>query len=305
MPQWDFLDFMVGAAARYPGFRLRMQTEATDLIADAGSVRGVRARAPQGELDIRAALVVGADGRHSILRERAGLVVDDLGAPMDVLWMRISRRPDDPDRALGRVSAGRLFVMINRGDYWQCALVIPKGSFADLRQKGIEAFRAKVADSAPVLRQRVDELRSWDDVRLLTVTVDRLRQWWRPGLLCIGDAAHAMSPIGGVGINLAVQDAVAAANILSAPLRTGAPSPEHLRAVQRRREWPTRVTQRLQIAIQNNVIRRVLASRTKPKPPWPVRVLSACPHLQRIPARLIGIGVRPEHVRTPDVLRGG
>jgi 2-polyprenyl-6-methoxyphenol hydroxylase-like FAD-dependent oxidoreductase len=305
MPQWDFLDFMVGAAARYPGFRLRMQTEATDLIADAGSVRGVRARAPQGELDIRAALVVGADGRHSILRERAGLVVDDLGAPMDVLWMRISRRPDDPDRALGRVSAGRLFVMINRGDYWQCALVIPKGSFADLRQKGIEAFRAKVADSAPVLRQRVDELRSWDDVRLLTVTVDRLRQWWRPGLLCIGDAAHAMSPIGGVGINLAVQDAVAAANILSAPLRTGAPSPEHLRAVQRRREWPTRVTQRLQIAIQNNVIRRVLASLTKPKPPWPVRVLSACPHLQRIPARLIGIGVRPEHVRTPDVLRGG
>jgi 2-polyprenyl-6-methoxyphenol hydroxylase-like FAD-dependent oxidoreductase len=300
MPQWDFLDFMVGAASRYPAFRLRMQTEAMDLVTAGDRICGLRASGPQGALDIRAPLVVGADGRHSTVRARAGLAVEDIGAPMDVLWMRLSRRSDDPGETLGRIGAGQMFVMINRGDYWQCAMIIPKGSFGDLRLQGIEAFRAMVAAAAPVLRDRVGELRSWDDVKLLTVAVDRLRQWWRPGLLCIGDAAHAMSPVGGVGINLAIQDAVAAANILAAPLRAGVPAPEHLRAVQRRREWPTRVTQRLQIVIQNNVIRRVLASRTKPKPPLPVRILNACPHLQRIPARLIGIGVRPEHVRTPE-----
>jgi 2-polyprenyl-6-methoxyphenol hydroxylase-like FAD-dependent oxidoreductase len=235
------------------------------------------------------------------VRARAGLVVDDLGAPMDVLWMRLSRRPSDGEELFGRVVAGKLLVMLDRGDYWQCALVIPKGAAEAVRGRGIEAFRAEIAEIAPQLRNRVQELASWDDVKLLTVKVDRVRQWYRPGLLCIGDAAHAMSPLGGVGINLAIQDAVAAANALAGPLRAGTLAPDDLAAVQRRRQFPTRATQRLQLIIQNRIVGPLLASRTMPAPPWPARLLNRFPFLQRIPARMIGLGFRPEHVQTPAV----
>ena len=301
MPQWDFLDFLTDHGRLYPTFDLRTRAEAVDLIADGERIVGLRARTPEGEREIRADLVVAADGRRSLLRERAGLAVDDLGAPMDVLWMRLSRRPEDGSQPLGHITAGRLFVMIDRGDYWQCALVIRKGGYEIIRQQGLEAFRAAIVKIVPALRDRVAELQSWDDIKLLTVTVDRLRRWWRPSFLCIGDAAHAMSPIGGVGINLAIQDAVAAANILATPLRDKALTDDHLAAVERRRTFPTRVTQWLQIRAQNTIIRRVLASEQPISPPWPVRLLSNCPMLQRIPARLIGVGIRPEHIRTPEL----
>ena len=297
MPQWDFLDFLAKQGARYPAFHLRMRTEATGLIEAGGRVTGLRATTPAGPLAISADLVVGADGRHSVLRERAGLAVEDFGAPIDVLWMRLSRRPSDGAEPLGRVGAGKVFVMIERGGYWQCAFVIPKGGYEEVRAKGLDAFRAAIVEVAPAMRDRGGELKSWDDIKLLTVKVDRLRQWYRPGLLCIGDAAHAMSPIGGVGINLAIQDAVAAANILAAPLRAGAVGTDELAAVQRRRMFPTRATQWLQVQIQNRILRRVLASRANPAPPWPLRLVDRCPLLQRIPARLVGMGLRPEHVR--------
>jgi 2-polyprenyl-6-methoxyphenol hydroxylase-like FAD-dependent oxidoreductase len=228
-------------------------------------------------------------------------MVDDIGAPIDVLWMRLPRRQGDGDEPLGRITAGRILVMLDRGDYWQCAFVIPKGAAEEVKARGIAAFRATIAEMVPAMSDRVAELKSWDDVKLLTVKVDRLRKWHRAGLLCIGDAAHAMSPVGGVGINLAIQDAVAAANRLAAPLRAGAVSEEDLAAVQRRRTFPTWATQRLQILIQNNILSRVLASRAAPTPPWPVRLLGRCPFLQRFPARLVGVGLRPEHVRTPDL----
>jgi 2-polyprenyl-6-methoxyphenol hydroxylase-like FAD-dependent oxidoreductase len=301
MPQWDFLNFLAEQGRRYPSFHLRMRAEVTELMEDAGRVTGVRARTPDGELTVASTLVIGADGRHSVVRERAGLTVDNLGAPIDVLWMHLSRKPGDGDAPLGRIGAGKIFVMLDRGDYWQCAYVIPKGAAETIKSRGIEAFRAAVAEIAPPMGNRVEELKSWDDVKLLTVTVDRLRQWHRPGLLCIGDAAHAMSPVGGVGINLAIQDAVAAANQLAAPLRAGSISSDDLAAVQRRRTFPTWATQRLQILIQNNILSRVLASQAAPTPPWPVRLLSRCPLLQRIPARLVGVGLRPEHVHTQDL----
>ncbi len=251
---------------------------------------------PAGELRVKADLVVGADGRHSIVRERAGLEVLDLGAPMDVLWMRLSRRSEDPGQTLGRVDAGRIFVMLNREDYWQCAYVIAKGGFDEIHARGLPALREEIAGLAPYLRNRVEELRDWFDIKLLSVSVDRLRAWHRPGLLCIGDAAHAMSPIGGVGINLAIQDAVAAANILTPRLLQGSVSQRDLEAVQRRREFPTRATQRLQLVLQNRVIRRVLASTAKMSPPLAVRLLGWMPFLRRLPARIIGLGFRPEHV---------
>jgi 2-polyprenyl-6-methoxyphenol hydroxylase-like FAD-dependent oxidoreductase len=299
MPQWDFLNFLAVQGDRYPGFRLRMEADASELIEQDGRIVGLRARTPAGPLDVAAALVVGADGRHSTIRERAGLEVEDIGAPIDVLWMRLSRRPSDGAEPLGRIGAGKIFVMLDRGDYWQCAYVIPKDAFEQVRAKGLDAFRASVAEIAPQMRDRVAELASWDDIKLLTVKIDRLRTWYRPGLLCIGDAAHAMSPVGGVGINLAIQDAVAAANILAAPLRAGAVGEARLAEVQKRRSFPTRATQRLQVLIQNNVFSRVLAGREQPSPPWPVRLLGRWPLLQRIPARLIGMGFRPEHVRVP------
>ncbi len=301
MPQWDFLNFLAEHGRRYPTYDLRMRAEVSDLIEEGGHIVGLRAMTPDGPLTVRSSLVVGADGRGSIVRERAGLKVEDVGVPMDVLWMRLSRRPSDGAEPLGRVGAGKVFVMIDRGDYWQCAYVIPKGAAEEIKARGLEAFRSAIVEVTPQMHDRVQELRTWDDVKLLTVKIDRLTQWYRPGLLCIGDAAHAMSPVGGVGINLAIQDAVAAANRLAAPLRTAAVSEDDLAAVQRRRMFPTRATQRLQIVIQNRVLSRVLASRQTPAPPWPARLLVRCPMLQRIPARLIGLGIRPEHVHTPEL----
>ena len=300
MPQWDFLDFVAAEARRYPAFRLKMEAEVVDLLEADGRVVGVRAHTPEGPLEVRAGLTVGADGRRSTTRARAGLDVVDLGAPIDVLWMRLSRRPGDPGLPLGRFDRGKIFVMFERGDYWQCGYVIRKGGNDELRQRGLEAFRADIVDIAPFLHDRVAELANWDDVKLLTVAVDRLKCWYRPGLLCLGDAAHAMSPIGGVGINLAIQDAVAAANILARPLRDGTVSTDDLQKVQRRRMFPTRLTQWVQVQIQNRVIGRVLggdgATLTLP---WPVKLLRRWPLLRRIPARLIGLGFRPEHVRSP------
>jgi 2-polyprenyl-6-methoxyphenol hydroxylase-like FAD-dependent oxidoreductase len=300
MPQWDFLDFIAEHGRRYPSFHLRMEAEVIEIIEEAGTVVGVRAQTPKGELEIRAALTVGADGRHSVVRERAGLSVLNLGAPMDVLWMRMSRQPTDSGQTFGRFDSGRILVFLNREDYWQTAYVIPKGKADELRQQGLPSFRQDLVRLAPFLQNRVDELRDWDDIKLLTVAVDRLSCWFRPGLLCIGDAAHAMSPIGGVGINLAIQDAVATANILGERLRQGTVDLSDLEAVQRRRTFPTRATQRMQLIVQNIVIRRVLVS-TKPlRAPWPVRLLSRWRFLQRIPARVIGVGFRPEHVKTPE-----
>ena len=301
MPQWDFLNFLAEKARRYPSFHLRMQAEATDLIEDGGRVTGLRATTPARTLVAQADLVVGADGRHSTVRRCAGLEVEDIGAPIDVLWMRLPRRPSDGTAPLGRFGAGKIFITLDRGDYWQCAYVIPKGGFDEIKAKGLDAFRAAVAEIAPQFGDRVRELGSWDDIKLLTVKIDRLRRWHRPGLLCIGDAAHAMSPVGGVGINLAVQDAVAAANILAAPLRAGTLRERDLAAVERRRRFPTRATQRMQVFMQNNLLRAVLASQAAPSPPWPLRLIGRYPLLQRIPARLVGMGFRPEHVRLPAV----
>ena len=301
MPQWDFLNFLAGRGARYPTFTLRMRAEVTELIEEEGCIVGLQATTPEGSLEVRASLVVGADGRHSVVRARGRLQVDEFGAPMDVLWFRLSRRAGDPEDPMGRFVMGRIFIMLNRGEHWQCGFVIPKGSLEQLEERGLPAFRESVAQLAPFVADRVGELSDWDAIKLLTVRVDRLPQWYRPGLLCIGDAAHAMSPIGGVGINLAIQDAVAAANLLAEPLRAGRPTTEDLRRVQRRREWPTRITQRLQVIVQNRVITRVLSGAGMVTPPFPIRLLAHLPFLRRFPARLIGIGIRPEHVNTPVV----
>lgn len=305
MPQWDFLNFLAGQGRRYRAFDLRMQTEATDLIEQDGRVVGLRANTPEGTLSVGADLVVGADGRHSTVRAGAGLPSDDYGAPMDVLWFRISRRADDSADTFGHIEAGRMMVMLDRGDYWQCAYVIAKGRAEQIKAEGLAAFRRRVVEMAPFLADRVGELTSVDDVKLLTVAVDRLRQWWRPGLICIGDCAHAMSPIGGVGINLAVQDAVAAANRLSAPLKSGTVTDDDLRAVQERRMLPVQLTQWLQLTIQKRVISRVLESEQRPKPPLAFKSFNVFPVLRRIPARLLGMGIRPEHIRTPDILAAG
>ena len=302
MPQWDFLDFLADHAKRYAGFALRMRADVGELLFDGKKVVGLRAKTPDGDLEVRADLVVGADGRHSTVRERAGLEVKDIGAPMDVLWMRLSKRPGDGGQLMGRILPGRLFVMIDRGDYWQCAYVIPKGGFDEVRRKGLDAFRRSLVEINPALGDRVQELASWDDIKLLTVVIDRLKRWYRDGLLCIGDAAHAMSPVGGIGINVAIQDAVAAGNILGPALRKG-PVPESLLAeVQKRREWPTRMTQSLQVVVQNLVIRNVLQMQKKPRAPFIVKLFNWFPALRRIPGRIIGMGFRPEHVRTPEAV---
>ncbi len=300
MPQWDFLDFLAKQGRRYKTFDLHMKTEATDLIEEGGRIVGLTARTETGALTIRADLVVGCDGRHSTVRARAGLQSEDYGAPMDVLWFRLPRKSSDSADTFGHIEAGRMMVMLDRGDYWQCAYVIPKGENEAVRAKGIEAFRKEVVFLSPFLADRIDELKSFDDVKLLTVTVDRLRQWWRPGLICIGDAAHAMSPIGGVGINIAVQDAVAAANRLAAPLKAGRVRDDDLAAIETRRMVAVRFTQWLQLAAQKQIISRVLAAKTRPKPPLMFKLLSVFPALQRLPARLLGLGIRPEHVQTPD-----
>jgi 2-polyprenyl-6-methoxyphenol hydroxylase-like FAD-dependent oxidoreductase len=306
MPQWDFLNFIAEQGRRYPGFQVKMRTEATGLIEQNGRVVGVRAKTSEGELEIRAALTVGADGRSSVIRKSAGLKIIDLGAPMDVLWLRMSRGPDDPGQTLGLAAPGKIFIMIDREQYWQCGLVIAKGGFDAIRAKGIEQFREDLAVLAPFLRDRLlgdgnDELRDWNDVSLLTVKVDHLRDWSRPGLLCIGDAAHAMSPIGGVGINLAIQDAVATANILGSKIKAGTLADSDLAAVQRRRTFPTRAIQRLQVFIQDRIIKRVLKTALPLTVPWPLKLMQSWPILRRLPARVVGIGFRPEHIHTPDI----
>ena len=300
MPQWDFLNFLADRGKSYPSFHLRLRAEAVDLIEDGNRVTGVRVDTPDGALEIRADLTVGCDGRHSTVRERAHFTVDDLGAPMDVLWFHLPKKGSDPDEIMGRFEAGRIVVMLDRGDYWQCAFVIRKGAIEETKRAGLPAFRQSIARLAPVFADRVDELKDWDQIKLLTVAVNRLPRWHRPGLLCIGDAAHAMSPIGGVGVNLAVQDAVVAANLLWQPLKRGTLREDDLEAVQRRREFPTRVTQRLQVIVQNNVIDRALGAGQSLPAPWLLRLFSRFPPLRAIPAWLVGRGVRPEHVHTPD-----
>ena len=300
MPQWDFLNFIADQGKRYAPFHVGMQTEVTDLIEERGRIVGVRAKTPNGAREIRAVFTVGADGRQSIVRERAGLQVMDIGAPMDVLWMRFSRHRSDPGQTFGHAEAGKVFVMVDRDEYWQCGFVISKGAADEIHQRGIEAFREEIANMQPFLRDRVGELRDWGDVSLLTVKVDRLRQWSRPGLLCIGDAAHAMSPVGGVGINLAIQDAVATANALAGKLAAGNLTDHDVQKVQRRRDFPTRATQWLQVMVQKRVIGRVLSSSQPLTAPMLLRLLQRWPVLRRLPARIVGLGFRPEHVRTSE-----
>jgi 2-polyprenyl-6-methoxyphenol hydroxylase-like FAD-dependent oxidoreductase len=305
MPQWDFLNFIAEKAKAYSQFHLRMEAEVSDLIVENGRVAGVRAKTPQGALEVRAYLTIGADGRHSIVREKAELEVLDLGAPIDVLWMRISRQPGDPHQTLGRFQDGKILVTLNRDDYWQCAYVIQKGGFQAIKQGGLPMFRRTIETIAPFLRGRTEELKDWEDIKLLSVAVDRLRRWSRPGLLCIGDSAHAMSPIGGVGINLAIQDAVAAANILVQPILGTAVTSEKLQEVRKRRELPTKITQGFQVFAHKRFITRALNRRTPlGSLPLPLQLLKQFPVLRRIPARMLGLGFRPEHVRTPDMNHG-
>src|SRR2546423_10443699 len=289
MPQWDFLDFIAEQARACPTFKLIMQAEVTDLLVAGNTIAGVKAKTPDGEIEVRATLVVGCDGRKSIVREVADLKVESLGAPIDVLWFRLTRKPTDPTQVLGRFVPGKVMVMLNRDEYWQCAFVIRKGAFEEIKQLGLKAFRSDIAAIAPFLKDRVHELTDWEPIKLLTVLVDRLHKWYRPGLLCICDAAHAMSPVGGVGINLAIQDAVATANILARPLAADYVSLSHLEKLQWRREVTTRVTQWGQVQVQERVLSTVLGSQ-QVRAPWFLRLFKTFPMLRRIPARLIGIG---------------
>ncbi len=301
MPQWEFLDFIAAEARKLPSFNLRMRAQVTELVSDAdGRVVGVRGTEADSAFELAADCTIGCDGRHSTVRAAAGFEVEDIGAPIDVLWFRVGRDPAALDTSLARIGPGRMVVTIDRGDYWQCAFVVPKGGAEVLQRGPIETLRAQAMEAAPILGPHIGDVRSWDDVKLLSVGIDRLRRWSKPGLLCIGDAAHAMSPVGGVGINLAVQDAVAAANLLAAKLRSGSVADDDLDAVRRRRLWPTRATQAVQVAIQDNVLVPVLSrSNAELQVPLPLRVVSAMPSLQRLFARLLGMGIRPEHVRSP------
>jgi 2-polyprenyl-6-methoxyphenol hydroxylase-like FAD-dependent oxidoreductase len=300
MPQWDFLNFLADRAKRYPTFRLLMQTEATDLIERDGRVTGIVAKDAAGSGEIDAKLVVGCDGRHSTIRQRAGFKVDAQSSPMDVLWMRLPKSANDPSQLLGSINDGHMLVMIDRADYWQCAYLIPKGGIEKLKSAGIQELRRGLVAAAPELADRVGLIDDWSKVSLLEVTVDRLEVWHRPGLLCIGDAAHAMSPIGGVGINLAIQDAVASANALVEPLLADAETDEASAHIQARRTFPTKVTQAVQVFIQNRAILPMLSGTVVQHPPLIMRLLNEFPRLRGLPARLVGVGVRPEHVRTPD-----
>ena len=299
MPQWDFLNFLDTKGARFPGLQVLKSTEATELVRNGARITGIVAATPQGPLHISADLTVACDGRHSILREQAGLKIEDIGAPIDVLWFRVGKRKTDSDGIFARLHRGQMMVTIDRDDYWQCAYVIAKGKIDDIKAREIDAFRENVVSLVPILRDHIDDVKSWDDVKLLTVRIDRLTQWALPGLLCIGDAAHAMSPVGGVGVNLAVQDAVAAANILFDKFGAGGPSIEDLEGVQKRRLFPTRMTQTMQTVVQDRIINRALSGEDL-KPPLAVRVINALPWLQGLTARLLGIGVRPEHVHSPE-----
>lgn len=300
MPQWDFLNFLETKGADFPALQVLKNTEAIELVRDGSRMTGVIAKVPDGTLQISADLTVASDGRHSIIREQAGLKVENIGAPIDVLWFRVGKSKADSDGIFARLQRGQMIVTIDRDDYWQCAYVIAKGKIDEIKARGLDAFRDNVASLAPILRPRIGDVRSWDDVKLLTVRIDRLTRWAVPGLLCIGDAAHAMSPVGGVGVNLAVQDAVAAANLLFDKFgKSGGPSLEDLEQVQRRRLFPARMTQAMQTVIQDNVINRALSGEDL-KPPLVARLITAMPWLQGLTARLLGIGVRPEHVHSPE-----
>jgi len=300
VPQWHFLNFLAAVAKSLPTFQLMMRTEATGLIQEGGRVVGVHAGSPEGPLEIRARLVIGADGRGSIIRDAAGLKVRDIGAPIDVLWFHVPRVSGARDEPLLNAGPGHIVITIDRGDYYQCAFVVPKGGYEKVRAQGIDAFRAAVVATAPRLAGHMDAVASFDDVRVLTVKVDRLEQWSRPGLIMIGDSAHAMSPIGGVGINLAIQDAVAAANLLAGSLADGSLSDSDLERVRARRLWPVRATQFVQVQAQNRIIAPTLAGQRSPGVPLPLRIVAAVPWLQRRFANLVGIGVQPEQIESPE-----
>ena len=301
MPQWEFLDFLAGEARRLPNFHIAMETEVKELLARGKRIVGVRVKTPDGTGDILARLVIGADGRHSAVRAKAKLRVTDFGAPFDVLWLRLPAEVGDPHEPVARFAGGGLFIMLYRTTYWQCAMLIPKGGLAALKAEGLGGFRARLRTLAGFARDRVESVQSFDDVKLLSVAVDRLTRWARPGLLCIGDAAHAMSPVGGIGINLAIQDAVATANLLAPVLKRRAPSLDDLKRVQKRREFPTRITQWAQVRIQNNILAPTIRSQVTPRPPLILHLLNRWAWLRQWPARFVGLGVRPEHVRTPAV----
>jgi 2-polyprenyl-6-methoxyphenol hydroxylase-like FAD-dependent oxidoreductase len=301
MPQWDFLNFLSSHAKRFPNFQLHIETEVVDLLMQDSRVTGVRAKTPRGELDFHADLVIGADGRHSIVHTRAGFNLQEFGVPIDVLWMRISKKQSDPQQTLGFFQHGKLLVLLDRGDYWQCGFVIPKGGFDEIKARGLPQFQNEIVSFAGFLRDRVSELDNWSKIKLLTVQINRLCDWCREGLLCIGDSAHAMSPAGGVGINLAIQDAVATANLLAEKLRNGPVSVDDLRQVQLRREWPTRLIQGMQVFVHQRVVTG-RASGNKESLPFVVRLLKWFPILRQLPARFIGIGPRPEHFHSPTVV---
>ncbi len=304
MPQWDFLSFLSEQAKKFPAFQLRMQHEAVDLIFDGNQVEGVRVRTPDGEGEIRADLIVGCDGRHAITRLAAHFEVIEQGVPIDVLWFRLSRRGDDPEQVLGNINYGKLLILINRGDYFQGGLLVRKGSFDEVKSRGIEAFRTSVLQIAPYLGERVDELKDWDQIKLLSVQINRLRKWYLPGLLCIGDAAHAMSPAGGVGINLAIQDAVATARLLTDPLRDGLVTEANLASVQERREFPTRVTQQVQVFAHKG-FEKIFQNPGPAKAPWQLKLIVQIPGIQRVVGRAVGLGVRPEYIKKTTEPRCG
>jgi 2-polyprenyl-6-methoxyphenol hydroxylase-like FAD-dependent oxidoreductase len=297
MPQWDLLNFLAEQGWRFPGFDLRMEHEATGLVSSNGHITGVEAKTPAGNVQITADLVIGCDGRHSIIRQAANMEATELGVPVDALWFRISRKGDDPEASLGNINHGKALVLINRSNYFQAGLIIAKGSFDQIRQNGLADFQQQLAEIAPWLGDRVAELKDWDQIKLLSIQINRLKQWHQPGLLCIGDAAHAMSPAGGVGINLAVQDAVATVNLLAHPLREGRVTEELLSRVQKRREFPTRVTQQIQLAAHKRMI-SIFRDPGEAKPSWTLKLAVNLPGLPRLLGRLVGIGLRPEHIQS-------
>jgi 2-polyprenyl-6-methoxyphenol hydroxylase-like FAD-dependent oxidoreductase len=301
MPQWDFLNFLRENGRRFASLKVMMKADATDLVWSGDRIVGVKADTPEGPVEIRADLTIGCDGRHSVVRQSAKLEVDEIGAPMDVLWFRAGRHPNENENLFARVDNGKMMVTFDRGDYWQCAYVIAKNQYDAVKARGLDAFRDDVISMAPILKTGMSDVKTWDDVKLLTVAINRLKRWTRPGLLCIGDAAHAMSPVGGVGVNLAVQDAVATANLLAAKLVSGSPSEDELDAVRRRREFPMRMTQAMQVMVQNNIISAALEPGNQPlKAPFFMRIVNGVPWLQGITARFIALGVRPEHVHSPS-----